>query len=167
MESRKPNEKQILRIAKQVKLFLHENNKRYADLAEATGLTEQAISNQLNLGRPFSAKSAEKWAAGFESMGLPINESFLLTGFGHITDIPEIDPESRNYSFSHRRETHEREEAPGGEDIEGDTVFKMTCQFLRMRDERNALHDRCLDLMAENHMLKEQLDAIRRILGQE
>jgi len=41
----------------------------------------------------------------------------------------------------------------------------MACKFPRMRDERNALHDRCLDLMAESHMPKEQHDAIRRILG--
>ena len=73
-------------------------------------------------------------------MGLPINESFLLTAFGPITVILEIDPDRRDIAYTPSRKPEDREEGLEGNDSPMGSAEIMICKFLGMRDERNALH---------------------------
>lgn len=66
------------RICKKIKDYFAENGMKQSEIADALGVTQSAVSNQLK-GRPFGINSAKKWSKLF---GFNIN--WLTTGEGSM-----------------------------------------------------------------------------------
>lgn len=167
MSTPKISDERIDKISSKMKRYMSENRIRYADLAGATGLSLQTISNQLNMHRRFTDKTAKRWSEGFKLLGFPINESFLLTGEGPITDLSTFDPDVNHaYSVPNRGGSESDEQAIDNDDPSIPLETRALMKLIRIRRERNELYEHCKALLAENQLLKEKLAAIAAIASQ-
>lgn len=87
-----------IRIGRKIKEYLTEIGASQTDVAEKLGVTQTAVSNQLN-GRKFGINAAKKWNAAY---GLSIK--WLMTGDGSMFES-EKDEEDKIFQLETQPET--------------------------------------------------------------
>ena len=89
-----------LGVYEELRRFMKEKKITGRKLAGLLGCSTQSISSQLTSGRLFSLTMAQRWANAFSECGQKINTSFLVTGEGHLQEVPEG---KGSYSFIARK----------------------------------------------------------------